>query len=178
MEDSTWGKSVCKFLEFFGSGPHLPNLKKGVHSRGRIDAIGRCRRAGSQRLPRIRTGRKSINAKKRRRNPLVNDFESGVSRVSEWHPFFSRPSLKMSIKPSSLLVVAVLLCNLLDPRDPQQVIVAQGLPPHPGPEPGAVMQEVSIIEGKVQRQADDKSKSSSKQQRCISPSPVREQRNG
>ena len=79
---------------------------------------------------------------------------------------------KMSIKPSSLFVVAVLLCSLLDPRDPQQVIVAQGLPPHPGPEPGAVMQEVGVIEEKLQRQADEKPESCSKKQRCVSPSPV------
>ena len=44
--------------------------------------------------------------------------------------------------PASLFVVAAALCILLDPRDPQQVIIAQGLPPHPGPEQGAVMQEV------------------------------------
>ena len=54
--------------------------------------------------------------------------------------------VRLRIMPSSLFVVAALFCTLLDPRGPQQVIIAQGLPPHPGPEQGAVMQEVEIIE--------------------------------
>ena len=79
----------------------------------------------------------------------------------------SIPKLKMSIKPSSAFVVAVLLCSLLDPRDPQQVIVAQWLPPHPGPQPGAVKQEVEVIEERLQ-----KKESVQKKQRCASPSTV------
>ena len=73
----------------------------------------------------------------------------------------SIPRLKMSLRPSSAFVVAVLLCSLADPRDPQQVIVAQGLPPHPGPQPGAVKQEVEVIEERLQ-----------KKQRCTPPSLV------
>ena len=125
-------------------------------------------------MPQVRTGRTNIKAKKFFTNLLINDFRSGVSGVSERHARFSSPSLKMSIsiKCSSLFVVAVLLCSLLDPRDPQQVIVAQGLPPRPGPDPGAVMQEVGVIEEKLQRQADEKPESSRKKQRYLSPSPV------
>ena len=129
---------------------------------------GRCRLAGSCRLPQIRTGRTSIDEKKKRRlSPVIKEFEDGVSRVNEKQACSNSPKLPpqrvwLRIMPDSLFVVAAVLCILLDPRDPQQVIIAQGLPPHPGPEQGAVMQEVEIIEEKLQRQAEQKPESSRK----------------
>ena len=77
---------------------------------------------------------------------------------------------------SSAFVVALcLLCFIVDPRDYQEVLAAEGVHPHPGPDPqqGVVMQAVETIEEKVQRQkrAEDREqvKGEEKKQRCLSP---------
>ena len=50
-----------------------------------------------------------------------------------------------------LLVVAAFACLLVDPRDPRQVLVAEGVRPHPGPERGIVKQAVEDIEEAMQQ---------------------------
>ena len=166
-KNTQYVKFTDLLLNFFGRVPQ----KIG----GRIRSLGRCRRAGSQRLPQTRTGRTSINAEKPYQSHIDNDFQNRVSRVSEWLPVVSRPSPKMSFRPSSAFVVAVLLCSLVDPRDRQEVLAAEGIHPHPGPglQQGAVMQEVESIEERMQRQkrAEDreKVKGGEKKQRCSPP---------
>ena len=60
---------------------------------------------------------------------------------------------------SLVVVVLCLLCFLLDPRDYQGVLAAEGVRPHPGPD-GVVAQAVDTIEEKLQRQKreDDRKK--------------------
>ena len=48
--------------------------------------------------------------------------------------------------PSSLAVVAAFACLMLDPRDPRQVLAAEGVHPHPGPLQGVVGNEIEHIE--------------------------------
>ena len=50
-----------------------------------------------------------------------------------------------------LVCVVVFVCLLSDPRDPRQVLVAQGVHPHPGPDHGFVKQAVEDIEDAMQQ---------------------------
>ena len=102
--------------------------------------------------------------------------ESRVSRVSERQPASRYMPPQRSLKMSSAFVVALcLLCFIVDPRDYQEVLAAEGVHPHPGPDPqqGVVMQAVETIEERVQRRkrAEDREqvKGEEKKQRCLSP---------
>ena len=133
-------KSTQKFSlipDIFTSIPTIfgpRSSREGISMKGRQHSLRRCRFARNQRLPRTKEGRSRIKAASfKYGHENVIDFTGEMSRVNERRPHLCRFSCKMSIRPSSLLVVAVLACCVLDPREPQQVIVAAGLHPHPGP---------------------------------------------
>jgi len=103
-------------------------------------------------------------------------LSNGVSRVIERQPASSNipPQRYLKMSAASVVVVALcLLCFLLDPRDYQVVLAAEGVHPHPGPD-GVVMQAVETIEDKLQRQKRDDDREQveeggAKKQRCSSP---------
>ena len=58
---------------------------------------------------------------------------------------------RLRIMPSSFFVVAASACLLLDPRGPQQVLIAEGVHPNPGPDQGIVKQAIENIEETMQQ---------------------------
>ena len=128
--------------------------------KGRQYRLRRCRFARNRRLPRTKKGRSRIKASSfKYGHDNIIDFTGEMSRVNERRPHLSNYSCKMSIRPSSLLVVAVLACCFLDPREPQQVIVAAGLHPHPGPKKQLQPEPEQMEKGEDE----------AKRQRCSAP---------
>ena len=84
-------------------------------------------------------------------NGRVNDGPPSRVRLVSYPNQMPPQRISLRIMPSSLFVVVAFACLLLDPRDPRQVIIVEGVHPHPGPDHGIVKQAVETIEEAMQR---------------------------